>query len=99
MISHRNVIANILQITYQEKYFRPQDNDTIVGLGLLPMSHIYGLVFITHAHAFRGDSVIVLPKFEFPTMLQAIQDYKIQALYLVRLKSCPGSNCSRIDLS
>jgi acyl-CoA synthetase (AMP-forming)/AMP-acid ligase II len=52
-------------------------------LGLLPMSHIYGLVVISHATVYRGDGVIVLPKFDFETTLQAIQDYKINALFLV----------------
>jgi acyl-CoA synthetase (AMP-forming)/AMP-acid ligase II len=56
-------------------------------LGLLPMSHIYGLVVICHASVYRGDGVIVLPKFEFATTLQAIQDYKINTLFLVCL--CP----------
>jgi acyl-CoA synthetase (AMP-forming)/AMP-acid ligase II len=52
-------------------------------LGLLPMSHIYGLVVICHASIFRGDGVVVLPKFEFATCLKAIQDHKINTLYLV----------------
>lgn len=52
-------------------------------LGLLPMSHIYGLVVICHATVYRGDGVIVLPKFDFEITLQAIQDYKINSLFLV----------------
>lgn len=52
-------------------------------LGLLPMSHIYGLVVICHASVYRGDGVIVLPKFEFAPTLQAIQDHKINTLFLV----------------
>ena len=47
------------------------------------MSHIYGLVVICHASVYRGDGVIVLPKFDFQTTLQAIQDYKINTLFLV----------------
>lgn len=51
------------------------------------MSHIYGLVVICHASVYRGDGVIVLPKFDFTTTLQAIQDHKINSLYLVSV-SC-----------
>lgn len=47
------------------------------------MSHIYGLVVICHGSAYRGDSVVVLPKFEFTSTLEAIQKYKINTLYLV----------------
>ncbi|KAF2728759.1 phenylacetyl-CoA ligase-like protein [Polyplosphaeria fusca] len=90
MISHRNVIANTLQIAAYEKKFRDakigvgNQSDYIENaLGLLPMSHIYGLVVICHASVYRGDGVVVLPKFEFATTLQAIESYKINSLYLV----------------
>lgn len=90
MISHRNVIANVMQIKAYEKPHR----DSLIGpldqsdhienvLGLLPMSHIYGLIVICHASVYRGDQVIVLPKFEFKTTMEAIQRYKIQTLFLV----------------
>ena len=62
---------------------RNQTDYTEQVLGLLPMSHIYGLVVICHANIYRGDGVIVLPKFEFASTLQAIQDYKISTLFLV----------------
>ncbi|KAF1922803.1 amp dependent CoA ligase [Didymella exigua CBS 183.55] len=91
MISHRNVIANTMQICAFDKPYRDtiindlrnQSAYTEIGLGLLPMSHIYGLVVICHASMYRGDGVVVLPKFEFRSTLQAIQDYKINTLYLV----------------
>ncbi|KAL6710499.1 hypothetical protein ACN47E_008547 [Coniothyrium glycines] len=91
MISHRNVIANTLQIkTFDKPYrdtiikdVRNQSDYTENVLGLLPMSHIYSLVVICHASVYRGDGVIVLPKFEFDPTLQAIQDHKINTLFLV----------------
>lgn len=90
MISHRNVIANTLQITTYDKPYRDTKNEpgsqvdyTETALGLLPMSHIYSLVVICHANIYRGDSVVVLPKFEFKSYLAAIQNYKIATLYLV----------------
>ena len=87
MISHRNVIANVLQIAAFEKPVRdarPVDSRTEVVLGLLPLSHIDGLVVIAQASTYRGDGVIILPKFELQTHLRAIQNYKIQTLFLVR---------------
>ncbi|EAW12641.1 acyl--CoA ligase [Aspergillus clavatus NRRL 1] len=89
MISHRNVIANVLQIAASEKSWRasltkpgsPQHMDVV--LGLLPQSHIYALVVTCHAGPFRGDQVIVLPKFELNTYLSAIQNFKITGLYVV----------------
>lgn len=52
-------------------------------LGLLPMSHIYGLVVICHLSLYRGDQIIVLPKFEMKSYLEAIQKFRIRTLYLV----------------
>lgn len=89
MISHRNVIANVLQLNTHERDYR----ETLVEpgnmeytescLGLLPMSHIYGLVVICHLGLYRGDNVVVLPKFEMKTTLEAITKYRIKTLYLV----------------
>ena len=90
MISHLNVISNVMQIAAFEKPQRdsnrkPGDKHdyTEVALGLLPQSHIYSLVVICHATTFRGDQVISLPKFEMPTFLNAIQKFQINTLFLV----------------
>ena len=85
MISHRNVIANTIQSSTFEKASRDARGKGYrdVALGLLPQSHIYGLVIIAHASSWRGDQVIVLPKFELKSYLTAIVKYKINTLYLV----------------
>ncbi|KAL9020150.1 MAG: hypothetical protein Q9185_002607 [Variospora sp. 1 TL-2023] len=110
MISHRNVIANTLQIcTYEaphrERLRKPgeKDNPTEVALGLLPQSHIYGLVVVCHASAYQGDQVVNLPKFEIRSFLNAIQRFKINAVFLVppivigMVKNKPL--CDKYDLS
>ncbi|KAH7312116.1 hypothetical protein BKA65DRAFT_610189 [Rhexocercosporidium sp. MPI-PUGE-AT-0058] len=106
MISHRNVIANVLQIGTYEKPIRdkrPENKRTEVGLGLLPLSHIYGLVVIAQASTYRGDGVIILPKFELQSFLNAIQTHKIETLYLVPpiiIQLAKNREvCSKFDLS
>ena len=88
-ISHRNVIANTLQIKAFEQNHRDSGGAkpaaTEVALGLLPQNHIYALVVIGHAGAYRGDQTIVLPKFELKSYLTAIQHYKITTLFLVSM--------------
>lgn len=85
MISHQNVIANVIQMSISDqktrKSYGPGFQD--VALGLLPQSHIYSLIAVCHLSTYRGDSVIVLPKFEFNSYLDAIQKYRISTLYLV----------------
>jgi acyl-CoA synthetase (AMP-forming)/AMP-acid ligase II len=85
MISHRNVIANTVQISTYDKPGRAKYGPeyTDVALGLLPQSHIYGLIVICHASTYRGDEVIILPKFDLNHFLTSIQKYKINTLYIV----------------
>ncbi|KAI9683246.1 MAG: putative NRPS-like protein biosynthetic cluster [Bathelium mastoideum] len=90
MISHRNVIANTLQMRTFEQDFRDKKKQpgtvsdyTETALGLLPLSHIYALVVIAHLAAYRGDQVIILPRFEFNSFLAAIQNFQINNLYVV----------------
>ena len=95
MISHRNVIANTMQIVCYDGVYRKTKNDPNTryehqenALGLLPFSHIYGLVVIAHSSVYQGDGVIVLPKFEMNTCLAAIQNFKINTLYIVSSMNC-----------
>lgn len=85
MISHKNVITNVMQIATFEQPARSLrgNNQTEVALGLLPLSHIYGLVVIAQASTWRGDEAVILPKFELQSFLKAIETYKIAGLYLV----------------
>ena len=90
MISHRNVISNVLQIStfeHQHRASKKRPGDRYpppeIVLGLLPQSHIYSLVVICHTATYRGDQVVTLPKFEMGHLLSAIQRFKINTLFLV----------------
>jgi acyl-CoA synthetase (AMP-forming)/AMP-acid ligase II len=86
MISHQNVIANTMQLCLHEDVARRKDGiETQVEMGLLPFSHIYGLVVVAHAATWRGDEVIVLPRFELTDYLQAIERFKINHVPVVSL--------------
>lgn len=104
MISHKNVIANVMQYCIYESVSRKRQGvETQVELGLLPFSHIYGLVVIAHSGTWRGDEIIVLPKFDLTQFLNAIETYKINHLPVVppicvRLLS-EKETCRKYDLS
>ncbi|KAK4544763.1 hypothetical protein LTR36_004012 [Oleoguttula mirabilis] len=90
MISHKNVIANTLQSYLNEEPTRQKIKQGLAiteytesCLGLLPFSHIYGLIVICHVSTYRGDETVVLPKYDFKLLLETIQDYKLRMLYLV----------------
>ncbi|KAG5290723.1 AMP dependent CoA ligase [Histoplasma capsulatum G186AR] len=90
MVTHRNVIAHVLQMKEFEARVRnslkapgSRSDYKDVVLGLLPQSHVYSLAVICHAGPYRGDKVVVLPKFEFTQYLNAIEKYRILTLYVV----------------
>lgn len=101
MISHSNIIANILQTVTFENIPRKQLGiSTQVGLGmvlhyvlrealdllllgLLPFGHIYGLTLVTQVAQWRGDAIVVLPRFELASFLAAVQRFRIQHLSVV----------------
>jgi acyl-CoA synthetase (AMP-forming)/AMP-acid ligase II len=86
MISHYNVISNVLQHVTHESVARTKRGITTQAVtGFLPLSHIYGLVIAAHTCTWRGDQVIILPRFEFKDFLQSVQDFKIRQLLVVSI--------------
>lgn len=77
-ITHRNFISAICMNSVEA--FRLPDQ---ILLLVLPMFHIFGLVFGTLSALFSGMTVVVLPRFDFAKMLTAIQTYRATYLPLV----------------
>ncbi|KAK7409181.1 hypothetical protein QQX98_008674 [Neonectria punicea] len=104
MISHYNVIANVVQKSIYDSVGRKaQGINTQVMLGLLPFSHIYGLVPVAHVGTYRGDEIIVLPRFELKSFLAAVQNFRIEQIsvvppILVQMLS-RQEECAKYDLS
>ncbi|CAI6084219.1 unnamed protein product [Clonostachys chloroleuca] len=104
MVSHRNIIANTMQTTLFDSPGRRQSGvRTQVSVGVLPFSHIYGLTVICHVAMYRGDEIIVLPKYEFQSFLSSVQKFKVEQLHivppiLISMISNPD-NCKKYDLS
>lgn len=45
--------------------------------------HVYGIVLISAVSTYRGDSVVVLPKYDFEFMLKSVERYRINVLSFV----------------
>ncbi|PIA90474.1 putative 4-coumarate--CoA ligase 1 [Cercospora beticola] len=87
MLSHRNIVANTLQVTAGEQPLswkpakgRPE-GDAI--LAFLPFFHIYGLTCLIHQCFYRGFKCVVLPKFDIEAWCRIVQDHKITMSYVV----------------
>lgn len=82
MITHYNLIANLLQVGTFESFLRSPGGPPEPATGLLPFSHGYGLL-VGHLAVWRGDPLVSFPRFDMQRMLQAVQQYRIARLYLV----------------
>ena len=84
MVSHQNIIANVVQTTLFDREGRKSHGvDTQSMIGVLPFSHIYALTLVALLSQYRGDQVVVLPRFELKTFLSSIQQYRVEQLSIV----------------
>jgi len=82
MLTHRNLVANMVQLDGTESQSRGLTEDDTV-LAILPFFHIYGLLVIMNWALSHGARIVVLPRFELETFLGAVQDYGVTYLHLV----------------
>ena len=80
MLSHRNVVADVLMITGAVGKWYGSGRDKF--LGVLPFFHIYGLTGLVHQPLYRGIELVVMPAFNLEVFLKAIQDYRITFIYV-----------------
>lgn len=85
MLTHKNVIANILQ--YNSREAAKPDHVPWYVLGVLPQSHAFALIGTCHMSMLLGLGVVILPSFDMLEMLRCIQSYRIEELWLVRFDS------------
>jgi acyl-CoA synthetase (AMP-forming)/AMP-acid ligase II len=77
MLTHRNLIANLMQIDALE----PHDLRAFVGV--LPFFHIYGMVVIMNFALMRGATLVTLPRFELEPFLKVLQEWPIALAHIV----------------
>ncbi|KAJ2608707.1 hypothetical protein H4S08_004351 [Coemansia sp. RSA 1365] len=81
LLSHRNVVANVLQAVSVSDTHAPDDASTCVGV--LPMFHSFGLTFLCLIMPYKGVSTVVMSRFEMNRFLEIIQEYRISEVMLV----------------
>lgn len=80
VLSHGNLVSNLLQWDAEETYLRA-DRDSLVAV--LPFSHIYALHVLVLNPTRKGIPIYVLPKFDLVRFLELIQDFRITASIVV----------------
>ncbi|KAH7551339.1 hypothetical protein BM1_09655 [Bipolaris maydis] len=80
MLSHRNIIADLLILKGGVGHWYSSSEDKF--LGVLPFFHIYGLTGLVHQTLHRGIELVVMPTFDLKMFLEAIQEHKITFIYV-----------------
>ena len=81
MLTHRNLVANICQITHDRLSEDEWEYHRVIAV--LPFFHIYGLMSIMNASLYSGATVVTMPRFDLAEFLRVVQDYRITAAYVV----------------
>ncbi|MES2525319.1 MAG: 4-coumarate--CoA ligase family protein [Gemmatimonadota bacterium] len=73
MLSHRNIVANLMQT--QGEIPMLTSDDRIIAV--LPFFHIYGMTVILAGGLTQGATIVTLPRFDLELFLRTLQDYRI----------------------
>ncbi|MGV9612207.1 AMP-binding protein [Nocardia xishanensis] len=77
MLTHRNLVANVCQITPLGDFSR---DDTF--LAVLPFFHIYGLTVLLNSALHSRATLVTMSKFELDDMLQVVADRRCTYLFI-----------------
>ena len=81
MLTHRNIIANIVQCEGISHYHLVTVEDRVIGV--LPFFHIYGMVVVMNMTLVAGATIVTMPRFDLTQFLELIQKYRITRTNLV----------------
>jgi acyl-CoA synthetase (AMP-forming)/AMP-acid ligase II len=79
MLTHGNLVANILQVDCADHYIHGEDTT----IAFLPFFHIYGLTVIVLMGIWAGATIVVMPKFDFETYLELVTRHRATMLHVV----------------
>jgi acyl-CoA synthetase (AMP-forming)/AMP-acid ligase II len=78
MLSHRNLVANILQTGAVQDV---QETETLIAV--LPFFHIYALTVILNLGLRRGATIVTMPRFELDLFLDLMERHRVTRAFLV----------------
>lgn len=78
MLTHRNLVANILQIQACNEV-----DDTDIEVGCLPFFHIYGQTVIMNQGLRFGATIVTMPRFDLAQFLELIAEHKVTRTFVV----------------
>ena len=78
MLTHRNLVANVLQTG---EVSRSASDDVLIGC--LPFFHIYGMTVIMNHGPRNGATIVTMPRFDLEQFLGLIEEHGARVAYVV----------------
>ena len=78
MLTHHNLVANVLQVQAAER----MDASEVV-LGVMPLYHIYGFSVVMNLTLSVGATLVLLERFEVQPFLETLETYGVTTAFLV----------------
>jgi acyl-CoA synthetase (AMP-forming)/AMP-acid ligase II len=82
MLTHRNIVANLCQVTAVSTLDKSADN-TNATPAFAPFFHIYGLLYFVNVYPASLGTIITMPRFDLETFLRLASDHKSINLWVV----------------
>ena len=79
MLTHRNLVANILQTDASNHYVHEEDTT----VAFLPFFHIYGMEVIALQGLWAGATIVVMPRFDLEPYLDLVERHRATMLHVV----------------
>ncbi|HSJ45982.1 MAG TPA: AMP-binding protein [Euzebyales bacterium] len=83
MLTHGNIVANLVQIDAMAPHVAVPISGHDVVLGLLPFFHIYGMTVIMCYGLFKGATIVTMPRFDLERFLDLIQTHDVSYVNVV----------------
>lgn len=80
-LTHKNVVANLKQLTSQPDHFLGFDDNTVL-LAVLPFFHIYGVMVFLIAAPYTGPCTVTMPKFDPEKYIENLKKYKVTVAHV-----------------
>ncbi|MCA9916909.1 MAG: 4-coumarate--CoA ligase family protein [Anaerolineales bacterium] len=81
MLTHRNIVSNIVQVEGVSGIELVEQEDVVMGI--LPFFHIYGMVVIMNMSLAKGATIVTMPRFDMVQFLELVQKHKVTRVNLV----------------
>ncbi|WP_418276433.1 AMP-binding protein [Isoptericola jiangsuensis] len=77
MLTHRNLVANVVQA----EPFIPLTRDDVIP-AVLPFFHIYGMTVLMNGAVYQRSTIVTMPRFDLPEYLRIIDEYRATVLFV-----------------